>query len=105
MKSGRPISSESSYNVRGMSIKSVFLYLLHISLSLSVLSVSELEFSAVDQRASPGPSTDCATLPDPLKQPLNSTRSPSADRTSAGSTRRAQTATVGWLDFYAFRCK
>lgn len=48
---------------------------------LSVVSGSELESSAVDRRASPGPSTDCVTQPDALKQPLSSTRSPSADRT------------------------
>lgn len=55
------------------------------SVSLSVclwFLVSELGFSAVDQRAYPGLSTDCVTQPDPLEQPLNSTKSPSADPAS-----------------------
>lgn len=51
----------------------------HPSLCLSVVSVSELEFSAVDRRASPGLSTDCVTQLDHLEQRLNSTRSPLAD--------------------------
>lgn len=47
-----------------------------------MVSVSELVFSAVDQRACPGPCTDCVTQPDPRTQPLCSTRSPSADPAS-----------------------
>lgn len=47
-----------------------------------VVSVSESEFSAVDQRASPGLSTDYVTQLDSLEQPLNSTRSRSANQIS-----------------------
>lgn len=71
---------------------------LSVSLSLSLVSVSESGFSAVDQRESPRRSTNCATRPDPLEQPLNSTRSPSADRTAAPHRRRAAA-----LPFYRVR--
>ncbi|KAI3354362.1 hypothetical protein L3Q82_018888, partial [Scortum barcoo] len=55
---------------------------LYVSQTDKLQVVSESGCSAVVQRASPGLSTDCVTQPDPLEQPLNSTRSPSADRTS-----------------------
>ncbi|XP_077954565.1 NADPH oxidase 4 isoform X3 [Gasterosteus aculeatus] len=71
---------------------------ISLSLSLSLVSVSESGFSAVDQRESPRRSTNCATRPDPLEQPLNSTRSPSADRTAAPHRRRAAA-----LPFYRVR--
>lgn len=56
------------------------LYYHYITISC-VVSVSESEFSAVDQRASPGLFTNFVTQPNPLGQPLNSTRSRSADQT------------------------
>lgn len=51
-------------------------------LYISVVSVTELVFSAVDQKASPELSVDCVTPPDPVARPLNSTRSHSADSPS-----------------------
>lgn len=49
---------------------------------VSVVSVIELECSAVDPKASPEPSAGCVTRPDPVERPLNSIRSHSANSSS-----------------------
>lgn len=53
-----------------------------VTVCVCVVSVSEWECSAADLKASPGLSTDCVTQPAPLGPHSNSTRNPSADRTS-----------------------
>lgn len=68
---------------------------------MCVVSVSEWEFSAVDRRASPGLSTGCATRPGSLEQPLNSTRSRSAEHIHIDvSQGPCQQPWTGWVFGY-----